>query len=180
MRVLPHHQDTGGFFIAVLEKREWLPWQRKQKRTQNLKDEKMTSDVATSGEDKMEVAPGVEDETVKENLVEGPARDREDLTSQDLPVEKVQDTTQHIDQATATIGEEEKSDIQSSESGAGVAGEVAADRTSVDTVCAVGGESTVDAACAVSRESTGGGGTAVEGEGKTVEETRPSEAVFGK
>ena len=34
MRVLPHHQDTGGFFIAVLEKKDWLPWQRKQKRTQ--------------------------------------------------------------------------------------------------------------------------------------------------
>ena len=33
MRVLPHHQDTGGFFIAVLEKKDWLPWQRKQKRT---------------------------------------------------------------------------------------------------------------------------------------------------
>ena len=32
MRVLPHHQDTGGFFIAVLEKKDWLPWQRKQKR----------------------------------------------------------------------------------------------------------------------------------------------------
>lgn len=34
MRVLPHHQDTGGFFIAVLEKKDWLPWQRKQRRTQ--------------------------------------------------------------------------------------------------------------------------------------------------
>ena len=34
MRVLPHHQDTGGFFIAVMEKKDWLPWQRKQKRTQ--------------------------------------------------------------------------------------------------------------------------------------------------
>ena len=34
MRVLPHHQDTGGFFIAVVEKKDWLPWQRKQKRTQ--------------------------------------------------------------------------------------------------------------------------------------------------
>lgn len=32
MRVLPHHQDTGGFFIAVLEKKDWLPWQRKQRK----------------------------------------------------------------------------------------------------------------------------------------------------
>ena len=27
MRVLPHHQDTGGFFIAVLEKKSLLPWE---------------------------------------------------------------------------------------------------------------------------------------------------------
>lgn len=31
MRILPHHQDTGGFFIAVLHKKSGLPWQRKQK-----------------------------------------------------------------------------------------------------------------------------------------------------
>jgi len=24
---LPHYQDTGGFFIAVLEKTEYLPWE---------------------------------------------------------------------------------------------------------------------------------------------------------
>ena len=29
VRVLPHHQDTGGFFIAVLHKSDWLPWQRR-------------------------------------------------------------------------------------------------------------------------------------------------------
>ena len=27
LRVLPHLQDTGGFFVAVLEKTDWLPWQ---------------------------------------------------------------------------------------------------------------------------------------------------------
>lgn len=31
LRVLPHFQDTGGFFIAVLEKKDWLPWQSKMK-----------------------------------------------------------------------------------------------------------------------------------------------------
>ena len=30
MRVLPHQQDTGGFFIAVLEKKATLPWQQKK------------------------------------------------------------------------------------------------------------------------------------------------------
>ncbi|KAF3427563.1 hypothetical protein E2986_07733 [Frieseomelitta varia] len=28
MRILPHHQDTGGFFVAVLEKVDHLPWER--------------------------------------------------------------------------------------------------------------------------------------------------------
>ena len=27
MRILPHLQDTGGFFVAVFEKTDWLPWQ---------------------------------------------------------------------------------------------------------------------------------------------------------
>ncbi|KAL2733787.1 tRNA (cytosine(34)-C(5))-methyltransferase isoform X1 [Vespula squamosa] len=27
MRILPHHQDTGGFFVAVLEKVKPLPWE---------------------------------------------------------------------------------------------------------------------------------------------------------
>ncbi|KAG7213694.1 hypothetical protein KM043_002935 [Ampulex compressa] len=27
MRILPHHQDTGGFFVAVLEKVKDLPWE---------------------------------------------------------------------------------------------------------------------------------------------------------
>ena len=31
MRVQPHFQDTGGFFIAVLHKKDWLPWQSKTK-----------------------------------------------------------------------------------------------------------------------------------------------------
>jgi len=27
MRILPHHQNTGGFFVAVLEKVKLLPWE---------------------------------------------------------------------------------------------------------------------------------------------------------
>lgn len=27
MRILPHHQNTGGFFVAVLEKVKSLPWE---------------------------------------------------------------------------------------------------------------------------------------------------------
>lgn len=28
IRILPHHNNTGGFFVAVIEKRRPLPWQR--------------------------------------------------------------------------------------------------------------------------------------------------------
>ena len=31
MRVFPHLQDSGGFFVAVLHKKAWLPWQKQSK-----------------------------------------------------------------------------------------------------------------------------------------------------
>lgn len=30
MRLLPHHQDTGGFFVAVIKKTKPLPWEKEQ------------------------------------------------------------------------------------------------------------------------------------------------------
>lgn len=33
MRILPHHQDTGGFFVAVLEKVKPLPWESESDNT---------------------------------------------------------------------------------------------------------------------------------------------------
>ncbi|XP_076810972.1 RNA cytosine C(5)-methyltransferase NSUN2-like [Clavelina lepadiformis] len=40
MRLLPHHQDTGGFFVSVLRKVSNLPWQTGEKdvKNQNSKD----------------------------------------------------------------------------------------------------------------------------------------------
>ncbi|XP_025410289.1 tRNA (cytosine(34)-C(5))-methyltransferase [Sipha flava] len=34
IRILPHHQDTGGFFVTVLEKTKPLPWETALKETQ--------------------------------------------------------------------------------------------------------------------------------------------------
>lgn len=31
MRILPHYQNTGGFFVAALKKTKLMPWERKQK-----------------------------------------------------------------------------------------------------------------------------------------------------
>lgn len=33
IRILPHHQDTGGFFVALLEKVSPLPFEKKEKVT---------------------------------------------------------------------------------------------------------------------------------------------------
>lgn len=42
IRILPHHQDTGGFFVAVLEKSAPLPWEkeRETEQPQERKEEK--------------------------------------------------------------------------------------------------------------------------------------------
>lgn len=49
MRILPHHQDTGGFFVAVLEKVASLPWESESstsnKNIQNLDDNKVTDGI---------------------------------------------------------------------------------------------------------------------------------------
>ncbi|ETE62867.1 tRNA (cytosine(34)-C(5))-methyltransferase [Ophiophagus hannah] len=34
-RILPHHQNTGGFFIAVLIKKSPMPWNKRQPKVQN-------------------------------------------------------------------------------------------------------------------------------------------------
>lgn len=29
---MPHYQNTGGFFVALIQKNKWLPWQREAKK----------------------------------------------------------------------------------------------------------------------------------------------------
>ena len=47
MRILPHQQDTGGFFVAVLHKKSLCPWESKQDpkefSTKNGQDESNTN-----------------------------------------------------------------------------------------------------------------------------------------
>merc|ERR1712202_121886 len=50
MRFLPHHQDTGGFFVAVIRKTASLPWQKPQEKKPEEKKE-------VSGDEKVEVSP---------------------------------------------------------------------------------------------------------------------------
>ncbi|XP_078606922.1 RNA cytosine-C(5)-methyltransferase NSUN2-like isoform X2 [Branchiostoma floridae x Branchiostoma japonicum] len=46
IRILPHHQDTGGFFVAVLRKTKALPWTRQGKADRRKEETAETGDEA--------------------------------------------------------------------------------------------------------------------------------------
>ncbi|XP_076672573.1 tRNA (cytosine(34)-C(5))-methyltransferase Nsun2 isoform X1 [Andrena cerasifolii] len=49
MRILPHHQDTGGFFVAILEKVKQLPWEHKLEAdeiTENVCETNNTTEIS--------------------------------------------------------------------------------------------------------------------------------------
>lgn len=82
MRILPHHQDTGGFFVAILEKLKPLPWE-----TSSLvvDQPKIPMNITSESDDKLSLGDGVETEKKdgdkKRNLEEqskpwGPQRKR--------------------------------------------------------------------------------------------------------
>uniref|UniRef100_UPI00398EE944 RNA cytosine C(5)-methyltransferase NSUN2 isoform X2 n=1 Tax=Pristiophorus japonicus TaxID=55135 RepID=UPI00398EE944 len=48
IRILPHHQNTGGFFVAVLEKKAPMPW---NKREPKLRHKTAAVDTPTEGAD---------------------------------------------------------------------------------------------------------------------------------
>lgn len=45
MRILPHFQNTGGFFVAALTKKAPLPWERKPKESKSEQDVTTTDDA---------------------------------------------------------------------------------------------------------------------------------------
>ncbi|XP_077789553.1 RNA cytosine C(5)-methyltransferase NSUN2 isoform X2 [Podarcis muralis] len=49
-RILPHHQNTGGFFVAVLIKKSPMPWNKRQPKLQHRLPEKTISTVSVSAE----------------------------------------------------------------------------------------------------------------------------------
>ena len=60
MRILPHHQDTGGFFVAVLEKVKLLPWESNSNSDSQTVEKIEIQEVNT--EAGIDEAPEVEDE----------------------------------------------------------------------------------------------------------------------
>nr|XP_055074981.1 RNA cytosine C(5)-methyltransferase NSUN2 [Misgurnus anguillicaudatus] len=56
MRILPHHQNTGGFFVAVLVKKAPMPWNRRYPKLRN-KDANVSNEVAPAEELQIEETP---------------------------------------------------------------------------------------------------------------------------
>lgn len=52
LRILPHHQNTGGFFVAVLVKKAPMPWNKRQPKVQSksaqARDPKASNTVAAT------------------------------------------------------------------------------------------------------------------------------------
>ncbi|XP_033856384.1 RNA cytosine-C(5)-methyltransferase NSUN2-like [Acipenser ruthenus] len=86
MRILPHHQNTGGFFVAVLVKKASMPWNRRHPKLRNkgaegaepaAEAEKTPAETADeAGEAAMEDKPNdlevSQESTVKQDGVCGP------------------------------------------------------------------------------------------------------------
>ena len=90
MRIYPHLQNTGGFFIAVLEKKNDLPWQKSKRVWKSLpwdecntKDSKPEEAETEPTEQVVEVPE--ETNTVEANKEENPG---EDTASDDEPASK--------------------------------------------------------------------------------------------
>lgn len=49
LRILPHHQNTGGFFVAVLIKKSPMPWNKRQPKVTSFKRAKMLNFNNISG-----------------------------------------------------------------------------------------------------------------------------------
>ncbi|XP_053099620.1 RNA cytosine C(5)-methyltransferase NSUN2 [Hemicordylus capensis] len=49
-RILPHHQNTGGFFVAVLIKKSSMPWNKRQPKFQQKLPQKVEDEVPVTAE----------------------------------------------------------------------------------------------------------------------------------
>ena len=98
MRVLPHHQDTGGFFIAVLQKQDWLPWQRERKLAKVTQEPtaRTSDNTLASPTQNTDCSPQVQDTTTSP---------QDTTTSPQDTATSVQDTTT-LSQATIGISQD--------------------------------------------------------------------------
>ncbi|NXA33978.1 NSUN2 methyltransferase, partial [Eudromia elegans] len=83
LRILPHHQNTGGFFVAVLIKKSPMPWNKRQP--------KVNQKLPQRTEDTVETAANLDEHT--ENMTEEPAL-AENEESKKMPNLQKPDTEQ--------------------------------------------------------------------------------------
>lgn len=80
MRVLPHQQDTGGFFIAVLVKKATVPWQQKKEAKLSEQTDKSQANGGEVKDTKMEEGnPSEQTAKEDEGTKKRPAEEDEDL-----------------------------------------------------------------------------------------------------
>ncbi|XP_034157613.2 RNA cytosine C(5)-methyltransferase NSUN2 [Pangasianodon hypophthalmus] len=72
MRILPHHQNTGGFFVAVLVKKAPMPWNRRYPKLRNKEATSTTSEEVQAEEGEAETA--AEGDAVLEDTPETEAK----------------------------------------------------------------------------------------------------------
>ncbi|KAM9434239.1 RNA cytosine C(5)-methyltransferase NSUN2 [Clarias gariepinus] len=72
MRILPHHQNTGGFFVAVLVKKAPMPWNRRHPKLRNKEATSSTCEEAQAEEGAPETA--TEGDAAPENTPETEAK----------------------------------------------------------------------------------------------------------
>jgi len=67
IRILPHQQNTGGFFVALLEKKSVCPWEKQAKKTENVPSN-------TEQENGTEVGNGTSENNEKNGTSEPPKK----------------------------------------------------------------------------------------------------------
>ncbi|KAJ6649119.1 tRNA (cytosine(34)-C(5))-methyltransferase [Pseudolycoriella hygida] len=50
IRILPHFQNTGGFFVASIVKKSYLPWEKEAKKQEASKSDEQTEQTSTESE----------------------------------------------------------------------------------------------------------------------------------
>uniref|UniRef100_A0AAX7TAV7 tRNA (cytosine(34)-C(5))-methyltransferase n=1 Tax=Astatotilapia calliptera TaxID=8154 RepID=A0AAX7TAV7_ASTCA len=86
MRILPHHQNTGGFFVAVLVKKAPMPWNKRYPKVLHLKHSHTISKEAPSPGDTPHLPPEGSTEKVERNSQEGKVDKEADETPEGASV----------------------------------------------------------------------------------------------
>uniref|UniRef100_A0A8C5EYV9 tRNA (cytosine(34)-C(5))-methyltransferase n=1 Tax=Gouania willdenowi TaxID=441366 RepID=A0A8C5EYV9_GOUWI len=76
MRILPHHQNTGGFFVAVLVKKAPMPWNKRYPKLR--KDASSSSAAPTKCSTETSAVPSPTPEGTPQEAVEDPPEEKSD------------------------------------------------------------------------------------------------------